>query len=280
MAKRKRNNSTEEKIKRWIKEGRGQGEGIDYKPWLKIQDVPSKGYSTRDRGWKTKRIHHFLSDLELNYFYTLEWSSNVVEIREQYPLLPLEKTLAIAEELGVEHPRESGANGPFKVITSDFFIVLRTESGIKTCIRTIKPVDHLDVRELEKFDIEKRFYKDLGIEDWKLVTDQNIPSNFIKNMDWFYDCKTIDNRPNINMELINSVAPVLYKAVKTENLGLSTLSLKYDDLFGLNQGSCLFIVKYLLANKIWETNINAIINPSKPLEIYDLKAEAHELLEE
>jgi hypothetical protein len=278
MAKRKRNNSTEEKIKKWIAEGRGQGEGKEYKPWLNIQDVASKGYATREKGWKTGRKHHLLSDLELYFLYTLEWSPYVEDIREQYPLLPLEKTLAIAKEIGVEHPRENGASGPFKVITTDFFIVLRTEKGIKTCIRTIKPVDKVDVRELEKFDIEKRFFRDLGIEDWKLVTDQNLPNNFIKNFDWFYDCKSVDNRPNINLELISSISPILYKAVKTEDLGLSTLALKYDDIFGLEKGSCLFIIKYLLANKIWVTDMNEIINPSMPLKIYALKAETIKLL--
>ncbi|MBO2537211.1 TnsD family Tn7-like transposition protein [Rummeliibacillus suwonensis] len=81
MAKRKRNNSSKNKIEKWIKEGRGQGEGENYKPWLEIQDVASNGYATRNLGWKTKRKHHFLSDLELQYFYTLEWSPLILDIR-------------------------------------------------------------------------------------------------------------------------------------------------------------------------------------------------------
>lgn len=36
MAKRKRSSSYEKKMK----EGYGQGIGIDYKPWITIQDVP------------------------------------------------------------------------------------------------------------------------------------------------------------------------------------------------------------------------------------------------
>lgn len=269
MSKRQRNNSTEEKVKKWIKEGRGQGEGKDYKPWLTIQDVASKGHSTREKGWKTGRRHHFFSDLELFYLYTLEWSPYVVDIREQYPLLPLEKTLAIAEEIGVEHPRENGASGPFKVMTTDFFIVINTQDGLKTCIRTIKPEDKLDNRELEKFEIEKRYFQDCGIEDWKIVTDKYIPMNFIRNFDWFCDCKNIDYRPNMNEDLIQSLTPKLFQAIKTEKTGLSNLALKYDEILGLDKGSCLFIVKSLLANKIWETDMNELINPSQPLKIYD-----------
>ncbi|HEV7736265.1 MAG TPA: hypothetical protein VGO47_02690, partial [Chlamydiales bacterium] len=83
MAKRKRL-VTETSIKRRIKEGRGIGRLANYKPWLHIQDVPSLGLSSRIKGWKTQRVHHFLSGLELLYFYILEWSRNVVDIREQY----------------------------------------------------------------------------------------------------------------------------------------------------------------------------------------------------
>lgn len=58
-------------IARYLKEGRGTGLGADYKPWLRISDVPSLGRSHRLRGIKTGRVHHFLSDIEVNLFYLL-----------------------------------------------------------------------------------------------------------------------------------------------------------------------------------------------------------------
>lgn len=73
MVKRKRN-ITQNKIEKLIKEGRGQGIGQKYKPWIFIQDVPSKGRSSRIKGIKTKRQHEFFSDMERNYFYILEYS--------------------------------------------------------------------------------------------------------------------------------------------------------------------------------------------------------------
>jgi hypothetical protein len=54
----------EDKIARFIKEGRGQGEGADYKPFLTIHDVPSNGLSSRVPGRKTGRLHHTLSKIE------------------------------------------------------------------------------------------------------------------------------------------------------------------------------------------------------------------------
>lgn len=268
MAKRKRDNSSEAKIEKWIKEGRGQGEGAKYRPWLEIQNVASNGYATRSLGWKTQRKHHFLSNLELQYFYSLEWSPFVLDIREQYPLLPIERTIEIAERIGVDHPRENGGGGPLKVITTDFFLIVKTKSGTKTAVRTIKPTNNLTVRELEKFDIERIFFEEIGIKDWGIVTDADIPKNFINNISWLHDAKTLSNRQNIDLELIAKLEPTLFKAIKREEIGLSNLALKYDDIFGMEYGACLFIIKYLLANKIWQLDIrNKLINPSDKIEI-------------
>jgi hypothetical protein len=73
-------------IKKWIAEGRGQGHGKNYAPWLRARDVPSNGYVNRILGWKTTRRHEFLSNLEASYFYLLEWSPFVSDVREQFPL--------------------------------------------------------------------------------------------------------------------------------------------------------------------------------------------------
>src|SRR6266498_180717 len=87
-------------IDRRLAAGRGKGTGSDYQPWLRVQDVPSNGRIHRIRGCTTGRVHHLLSDLEAKVFYTFDYSPSVCDIREQFPLLPLAETLAIAEECG------------------------------------------------------------------------------------------------------------------------------------------------------------------------------------
>ena len=52
---------SESTYERYLKEGRGQGEGADYKPWLTIHSFASKGTVSRIPGRKTGRIHHLLS---------------------------------------------------------------------------------------------------------------------------------------------------------------------------------------------------------------------------
>ena len=94
-------------IQRKIKEGRGQGHFSEYKPWLTVHDVPSIGIVTRILGWKSGRLHHYLSEhFELAHHYQMEWSEQVIDIREQFPLLPLDKTLYIAQKLGIKHPTD------------------------------------------------------------------------------------------------------------------------------------------------------------------------------
>lgn len=70
------------KYERYLSEGRGFGEGKDYKPWILVQDFSSQGTVSRISVYKSGRIHHFMSRNELYYFYILEWSDNVLDIRE------------------------------------------------------------------------------------------------------------------------------------------------------------------------------------------------------
>lgn len=256
----KRNRSlTNKKIENWIDEGRGTGEGIDYKPWLTIRDVPSKGMVTRSKGWKTSRIHHFLSNIELHYFFTLEWSENVMDIKEQYPLLPLERTLEIADSLGIEHPKDPKTKEPI-VMTTDFLISLKTPKGKQIVTRTIKPASELKERVLQKLAIEQQFYREQKI-DWGIVTEKDRSLNFTRNMDWIHDAKYLENLPGLNDHIINTVSTTLYRSINETNNSLSIVALECDERFGFSHGTCLFIVKYMIANKRWSVDMFKKIDP-------------------
>ncbi len=137
MAKRKRQDRCAT-IKRRLKEGRGNGRGMDYKPWLRVQDVPSQGLASRVPGITTGREHHLLSNLEYDCFLVLDWEESIVDIREQYPLLPLEETLALAEEIGIRHPTYPGSDDPV-VCTTDFLITIRRRNRVVDEAIAVKP---------------------------------------------------------------------------------------------------------------------------------------------
>jgi hypothetical protein len=104
---------------KYLGEGRGQGIGADYNPWIHVQDFPSLGMVSRVSGTSTERIHHLMSNLELSLFYLLDWSDDVLDIREQYPLLDLTQAVKIAEKANIKYPYDPKSGFPY-VLTSDF----------------------------------------------------------------------------------------------------------------------------------------------------------------
>ncbi|MEJ9209933.1 TnsA endonuclease N-terminal domain-containing protein [Bacillus smithii] len=181
-----------------MKDGLGQGTGVDYKPWITIQDVPSLGRSTRLKGIKVPRQHEFLSDLERNYFYLLEYSDLVVDIREQFPLLTVEETIVIADELGIKHPTNPKTGEPAEM-TTDFLVTINNNGQFQHLARTLKYKDELmDERVLEKFEIERIYWKRNDI-DWGIVTELEIPKTMAHNIAFVREYFDIFNGSILNV---------------------------------------------------------------------------------
>jgi hypothetical protein len=146
-----------------------------------VQDVPSKGRIHRIKGCTTGRVYHLLSDLEAKVFYTLDYSPSVCDIREQFPLLPLEETWAIAEECGVTHPADPATRHP-AVMTTDLLVARQHEGGSICEARAIKYESELKrPRVLEKLEIERRYWKRRNI-DWGIIRECDIHQPLIDNI--------------------------------------------------------------------------------------------------
>ncbi|CAA2144454.1 TnsA endonuclease N-terminal domain-containing protein [Methylobacterium bullatum] len=157
----------EERIQKWIKDGRGKGELKTYQPWLTIHDIPSIGRVSRLKGDTTGRIHHVLSDIERGVCLALDAAKAVVDIREQFPL-PREATIAIAAEMGVRHPKDGQVD---IVMTTDFLVDVRTRGRVKQQAIAVKPASGLDdKRTIEKLEIERRYWLSQGVP-WRITTD-------------------------------------------------------------------------------------------------------------
>jgi hypothetical protein len=177
--------ASKQDIERHITNGFGAGAGAGYVPWLRVQDVPSMGRSHKIPGVKIDRIHHLLSDLERAYLLVCEFSEDIVDIREQYPLLPMESTQAIAQAIGVRYPKYKSTTIPL-VMTTDFLLTVKQPNGdFKSVARTIKYQQDLEgkdsVRTLEKLEVERRFWMSQGV-DWGIVTEEMFTPDLIKNL--------------------------------------------------------------------------------------------------
>lgn len=179
---------TQQDIERYVAQGYGHGVGAEYKPWLRVQDVPSRGRSRKVHGLKTVRIHHVLSDLEYRYLAALELSECVVDIREQFPLLPVASVQDLARQRGIRYPLYAGTTVPF-VMTTDFVVTVKSDDGtVREFARTVKYTDELApssrlLRTLEKLELEKAFWAQRDV-DWKLVTEASMSATKASNLIW------------------------------------------------------------------------------------------------
>ena len=262
MAKRKREN-TPDIIDRRIKEGRGAGRGGDYKPWLLVQDVPSQGLASRVKGVKTGRVHHLLSQLEHRCFLILDWSEQVTDIREQYPLLPLEETVALAESLGIKHPQDPKTQNPI-VLTSDFVITVKQGDALAEQVLSVKPSNDLsNSRVLEKLELERQYWEKRKVP-WNIVTEQDLPAALVKNLEWLYPYRFSD----VLSPLTDSEIHRVRRGLEQELLRcepLSTTANAVDDRLGLEPGTSLSVTRYVLATRTWRANLFDPIHLAEPL---------------
>ena len=170
----------------YLKEGRGQGIGSKYKPWICIQNFPSNGIVSRVIGAKTGRIHHLMSNLELSLFYILDWTDDVVDIREQCPLIDLAEAINIAETANIKYPYDSKSGFPY-VLTSDFYV--ETKQGAAAI--AVKPSSELGkLRVREKLEIERRYWTRRGI-DWCIMTENEINRTKANNIEWLAQARDL-----------------------------------------------------------------------------------------
>jgi hypothetical protein len=185
---------TTETVEKWITRGDGQGEGEDYRPFFKVRDVPSKGRSRMVLGLKTGRVHHLLSDIEYGGLLLGEDDPDVVDMKEQFALLPWEETQDIARELGIRYPTYPGTRTPIVMTLDQVFTSIRAGGKRKGAIsfKTSSAVDLDNAktdtekakvrRVLEKLMIEKTICERHDLS-WRLVTEQDLPLIRIKNLD-------------------------------------------------------------------------------------------------
>ncbi|HGH0916055.1 TPA: TnsA endonuclease N-terminal domain-containing protein [Bacillus cereus] len=265
MSKRKRTSE----IEKWIKEGRGSGIGINYKPWLKIQDVSSLGRSTRLKGIKTSRQHEFLSDVERNYFYLTEHSDFIFDIREQFPLLPLEETIVIADELGIKHSTDPKTGEPI-VMTTDFLLTVDKGQGVFEVARTVKMKDELlKERVLEKFEIEREYWQRRDI-DWGIVTEEEIHKVMARNISYihdYYNIRDYDVFQKMSSQLIEDLSLSLMQRLLNDSRSVRIITSEFDSGTHLPFGSGVTLFYHLLAQKIIVIDMLKSINLEEAIDI-------------
>ena len=238
MAKHRRtwNNST---FNKYLREGRGQGDGVSYTPWICIQDFPSLGMVSRVSGATTGRIHHLMSNLELSLFYLLDWSDDVIDIREQYPLIDLTHVIEIAENANIRYPYDTKSGFPY-VLTSDFYI--ETKQGAK--VISVKPSFELrKLRVREKLEIERRYWNKRGVE-WSIMTEKEINNIKARNIEWLSQARDL-SAFGLCAATQDACLKLFLEAYDVAGYSLGNLFSIIEKAFGFVPGMGLNIYKHL-----------------------------------
>ena len=251
--------------RRHLKNKYGRGEGADYKPWVTVRDVKDKNaFRKLVEGIKTNRQHHFLSSIEAQLFYLLEFRDDVVDIREQFPLIPLEVSQKIASVLGIKHPKVPITGIP-NIMTTDILITIENKNNISYHAFCIKPKEKLNnLRVLEKIEIERVWWELLNIP-FSIFTGNKVTEIQSANIAWATD----PYRSNT----YNHLEKFLEPAAAMLSVGKQ---LKYDicnsflEAFDIQQEDALNILRILIAKKFISVNMDSLIENSLSINIESL----------
>lgn len=246
----KRNHSwNENKYNQFIKEGRGQGAGKEYKPWLTIQDFPSMGRVSRILGLKSGRIHHLFSDLQTRYFYMLEWEDTVTDIREHFPLLDLEDTISQKSDLNFKlfTDKESGF---LYTLSTNFLITLNRANGDNLYLaRSVKMTSELEKKKtLERLEIERRYWTEKGI-DWGVITQKEISTVFVKNIEWVHSTLYSYFERGFTQDELVYLSNALIERLIDNQHSIREITADFDKEFNYDSGTGLYVFKFLIASK-------------------------------
>ncbi|RQS23208.1 hypothetical protein DIE06_02910, partial [Burkholderia sp. Bp8998] len=111
-----------------------------------------------------------LSEKETTYFYLKERQPEVVDIREHWPILDLDRTLQLSRACGINHPMHDDMPEPF---TLDFLITEQTETGLTYRASCLSPVSESAGERTERLlQVQYRWCHENGIGWFRVDTSQ------------------------------------------------------------------------------------------------------------
>lgn len=242
---------------KWLAQGRGKGAKETYKPWVRIGEFSSRGVSTAIPGIKTKRIHELMSGIETRAFLVSEFNKTVIDIREQFPLFPLDHIVALAKQADITYPFVRGE--PF-TLTTDLLLTRRVNDVVSYLAIAVKPTSELKKKAvIDKLELERLWWNSLGI-DWILCTEKDLSQSVEDNLTWASqefraqecDYESIDDR--VLSPYLSNFEPRRYL--------ISDLILQIAETLNLS----LEESKVILCKAIWEQHVLIDLEVSIPSE--------------
>ncbi len=221
--------------------------GKDYAPYTKTNTFSSKGRATRIMGIKTSRIHHLQSDNQYRAFLIFEWSDQVLDIRESYPLLDIMEVIDDKEDLRFDKFKDKEKDKQF-ILTTNFLLTVNKGNGDSEYVaRTVKNTSELSRNiTAEKLEIERRYWQAKGIE-WKIITEKELDRQLVKNIEFVRETLLQSQWQEQELrEMGNKLALIL---MNSGDYVLKQVLKDFERIVSLEEGTGLFVFRYLIAKK-------------------------------
>ncbi len=244
----------EAKTQRYLAQGRGTGDGINYRSWLKVNDVPSMGRSHRLFGIKTHRVHHLLSDGEHRSCLHFESDGTVIDIREGFPL-DRHQTSIVARDLGYEHPATT--DGTPLELTLDFLITRLGATALELEPYYFKPDPGLlSKRDWQLFAIAAECTRRNGLT-LKFIDATFFNPNLVKNYDAirsFYDVSNLEGYDSASVRRLASA--ILSRIADCSDETLASMCRSVGDLAQVSANKVFGVTKHLFANALLAADLS------------------------
>jgi hypothetical protein len=248
---------TEEVIARRIKEGRGQGDGVVYTPWLYVQEFSSSGTQTRIPSPLIGRTIHTFSYIERALFLWLEFLGSLLGYKEQFPM-ERQITLAIAAALRIKHPKYPRSTVPVVMTLDALAWQARPDGTSYVTAYDAKPSSKLrDRRVMEKLTLHKGYCAHFGIPH-QIFTEQSVPKNVIRNIDMIRGARRKEGELELVPGLFDVHPQLMLDEIsfKTPAKSIREFCAAYDTRHRLPKGAALRVFKILL----WRHKLNVDLN--------------------
>ena len=232
-------------VRRKIQAGHGQGSGDSYVPFLSRYDASRGSFRFGEPSILCSRNHQLLGKLELGWLHIWAMCPGVVEIREQYPLFPRERTREIATKLNLRHPRYPD-NRTDLVLTTDLLVFVRRRHRLFTIACAVKPAEHLRRKPVQRtLAIEREYWRDKA-DKFLVLTDSMLPRRLSAVLDWLYPALL---KPFELPTEAEELAGILRK--RSRETELHRACLEADEKFNRDLGHTLEIVRHMVARRKW-----------------------------
>jgi hypothetical protein len=237
-------------------------------PFIPIHTFAGSGFSTRLCCPVSRDIIHCHSLGEAAWARLLCWTTGGHANLFSQVALPRQDTLRIASALGIRHPRYP--DGTCCVMTTDFVQLMKINGKRQYRAVSVKAKPPLTKRKSELLEIEKVYWSEKNIPFfvcYKTDADRIVLGNIrwveafvgVSSMIWGSD-KWRLYEPLLYMFILEGMPPA--HAAKAAEAKL-----------GMPKGSGLSLIRFYIANRIWEIDWAIELNPLKPMVILGRQAE-------